>query len=163
MNDEEVMLQAIRITLRLLAQRIGQLAEQIKDLEGRLARLAERHTPQLLTVVGIGPNTAVTSLITVGDNPERLGNEASFAARCGVSPVERSSASRQFRRLNRGRDRQASAALHRTVQTRLRFDPRTQNYYERRIKEGKTRREIVRCLIGEVSMLRPNPWAVTPR
>ncbi len=51
-----------------------------------------------------------------------------------------------FRRLNRGGDRQANAALHRIVFTRLRVDPRTQDYYERRIKEGKTQREIARCL-----------------
>lgn len=145
-DGEEAVLQATRDTLCLLAQRIGQLTEQIEDLEDRLVRLVERHAPQLLAVVGIGPDTAVTLLITVGDNPERLGSEASFAALCGVSPVERSSGSRQYRRLNRGGDRQANAALHRIVQTRLRFDPRTQDYYERRIKEGKTRREIVRCL-----------------
>ncbi|WP_405845389.1 IS110 family transposase [Streptomyces platensis] len=96
--------------------------------------------------MGIGPDTAVTSLITIGDNPERLGSEASFAALCGASPVERSSGTRQYRRLNRGGDRQANAALHRIVQTRLRFDPRTRDYYERRTKEGKTRRVIVRCL-----------------
>ncbi|WP_457756354.1 IS110 family transposase [Streptomyces mirabilis] len=97
-------------------------------------------------LVGIGPDTAVALLITVGDNPERLDSEASFAALCGVSPVERSSGRRQYRRLNRGGDRQANAALHRIVFTRLRVDPRTQDYYERRIKEGKARREIVRCL-----------------
>ncbi|MFG2831290.1 transposase [Streptomyces sp. NPDC048434] len=134
------------MTLGLLTQRIGQLTDQIQDLEGRLARLVERHAPQLLNVVGIGPDTAVTLLITMEANPERLHSEASFAALCGVSPVERSSGTRQYRRLNRGGDRQANAALHRIVQTRLRFDPRTQNYYERRTKEGKTRREIVRCL-----------------
>lgn len=50
------------------------------------------------------------------------------------------------RRLNHGGDRQANAALHRIVFTRLRFDPRTQAYYERRTQEGKTRREIIRCL-----------------
>ncbi len=81
--------------------------------------------------------------------------QASMPWLARASPVERSSGSRQYRRLNRGGDRQANAALHRIVQTRLRFDPRTRDYYERRIKEGKTRREIVRCLIGEVSMLRP--------
>ncbi|GAA2590397.1 hypothetical protein Stube_09610 [Streptomyces tubercidicus] len=75
--------------------------------------------------MGIGPDTAVTLLITMGDNPERLHSEASFAALCGVSPVERSSGTRQYRRLNRGGDRQANAALRRIVQTRLRFDPRT--------------------------------------
>lgn len=142
----ESVVQATRITLGLLAHRIGQLSEEVRDVEARLTRLVERHAPQLLDVVGIGPDTAVTLLITVGDNPERLDSEASFAALCGVSPVERSSGRRQFRRLNRGGDRQANAALHRIVFTRLRVDPRTQDYYERRIKEGKTRREIVRCL-----------------
>ncbi|WP_405633190.1 transposase [Streptomyces sp. NBC_00016] len=71
---------------------------------------------------------------------------ASFAALFGVSPVERSSGRRQFRRLNRGGDRQANVALHRIVFIRLRVDPRTPDYYERRIKEDKTRREIVRRL-----------------
>lgn len=102
--------------------------------------------PQLLDVVGIGPDTVVASLITVGDNPERLDSEASFAALSGVSPAERYSGRRQLRRLNRGGDRQANAALHRIVFTRLRVDPQTQDCYERRIKEGKIRREISRCL-----------------
>ncbi|MFE9493411.1 transposase [Streptomyces collinus] len=82
----------------------------------------------------------------MGDNPERLSTEASFAALCGVSPVEYSSGRRSTRRLNYGGDRQANAALHRIVFTRLRHDPRTQAYYERRTQEGKTRREIIRCL-----------------
>jgi transposase len=145
-DGEEAVLRATRTTLCLPARRIGQLTEQIHDLEGRLARPVERHAPQLLAVVGIGPDTAVTLLVTVGDSPERLGSEASFAALCGVSPVERSSGSRQYRRLNRGGDRQADAALHRIVQTRLRFDRRTQDSYERRVKEGRIRRDIVRCL-----------------
>ncbi|MBP2053948.1 transposase [Streptomyces griseochromogenes] len=112
----------------------------------RLTRLVERHTPQLLIPVGIGPDSAVTLLITVGDNPERLNTEASFAALCGVSPIKYSSGPRTSRRLNRGGDRQANAALHRIVFTRLRVDPRTQAYFERRTQEGKTRREIIRCL-----------------
>ncbi|MEW9518143.1 transposase [Streptomyces tubercidicus] len=58
----------------------------------------------------------------MGDNPERLCSEASFAALCGVSPVEHSSGRQRRHRLNRGGDRQANAALHRIVQTRLRFD-----------------------------------------
>ncbi|MFE0509599.1 transposase [Streptomyces sp. NPDC058964] len=56
-------------------------------------------------MAGTGPDTAVTSLITVGDNPERLGSDVSFAALCGVSPAER------------------SAGGHRIVQTRLQRRP----------------------------------------
>jgi transposase len=137
---------ATHMTLRMLAERIEQLTGQIDELNQRLTRLVERHAPQLLTPVGIGPDSAVTLLITMGDNPERLNTEASFAALCGVSPIEYSSGRRSTRRLNHGGDRQANAALHRIVFTRLRHDPRTQAYYERRTQEGKTRREIVRCL-----------------
>jgi transposase len=96
--------------------------------------------------VGIGPDSAVTLLITMGDNPERLNTEASFAALCGVSAIEYSSGCWTSRRLNHRGDRRANAALHRIVFTRLRFDPRTQACYERRTQEGKTRREIIRCL-----------------
>lgn len=108
------------------------------------------------------------------DNPERPASEASFAAPCDVSTVERSSGPRRFRRLSRGGDRQANAALRRVVVTRLRVDPRTQDhherrikqdYHERRIKEGKTRRDVVRRLerhaarevVHPVEQLRPAP------
>ncbi|MFD9504861.1 transposase [Streptomyces sp. NPDC060035] len=74
------------------------------------------------------------------DNSERLTTEASFAALCGVSPIEHSSGRRSSCRLNHGGDRQANAALYRMVFTRLRLDPRTQACYERRTQERKTRR-----------------------
>ncbi|MFE0177165.1 IS110 family transposase [Streptomyces sp. NPDC059002] len=138
--------QATRVTLCLLAQRIGQLTGQIRDLERRLAALVKRHYPQLLVPVGIGPDSAATLLITMGDNLERLRSEASFASLCGASPVEYSTGGQRRYRLNRGGDRRANAALYRIVLTRLRWDPRTQAYYERRVAEGRTRREVIRCL-----------------
>ncbi|MFD9601302.1 IS110 family transposase [Streptomyces sp. NPDC059970] len=145
-GQSDAMGQATRVTLCLLAQRIEGLTRQMRDLEKRLAGLVERHFPQLLIPVGIGPDSAATLLITMGDNPERLRSEASFAALCGVSPVEYSSGLQRRHRLNRGGDRRANAALYRIVQSRLRFDAGTRRYYERRIAEGKTRREIIRCL-----------------
>ncbi|MFF8017032.1 transposase [Streptomyces sp. NPDC007929] len=104
-----------------------------------------RRTPCSTPVV-TSPDSAVTLLITMGDNPERLNTKASFAALCGVSPIEYSFGRRRTRRLNYGGDRQANAALHRIVFTRLRHGPRIQAYYERRPQEGKTRRESIRCL-----------------
>jgi transposase len=94
-GDEDAVTQATHMTLRMLAERIEQLTGQIDELNQRLTRLVERHAPQLLTPVGIGPDSAVTLLITMGDNPERLNTEASFAALCGVSPIEYSSGRRR--------------------------------------------------------------------
>lgn len=80
------------------------------------------------------------------DIPERLTSEGSYAAFCGTSPTAASSGKTQRRRLNRGVDRQANAAIYRIVITRLRWDARTQEYLQRRLSEGKTRREAIRCL-----------------
>lgn len=95
---------------------------------------------------GVGPDTAAALLITAEDNPDRLHNEASFAALCGTSPIEASSGKTQRRRLNRGGDRQANCALHTIVLSRLRWDARSRAYVTRRMAEGKTRREALRCL-----------------
>lgn len=133
-------------TLRLLARRIQQLTDEARDLEKRIRDAVAAHCPQLLERVGVGPDCAAALLIAAGDNPERLRREASFAALCGVSPVEASSGKTQRRRLNRGGDRQANAALYRIVLSRLRWDQHTRDYLERRLTEGKTRREAIRCI-----------------
>jgi transposase len=100
----------------------------------------------LLTRRGIGPDNAAALLIAAGDNPDRLRSEASFAALCGVSPVEASSGPTSRRRLNRGGDRQTNTALYRIALSRLRWDTRTHDYLNHRTTEGKTRREAIRCL-----------------
>lgn len=145
-NDTDPVARATRFTLRVLAERIEQLRAQAQVLEGRLSDLVRCHHPRLIDAVGIGPHSAAVLLTAMGDNSDRLRGEASFAALCGVSPVEYSSGNRQHRRLNRGGNRQANAALHRIVLSRLRWDARTQAYYERRVMQGKTRREVIRCL-----------------
>jgi len=133
-------------TLHLLAQRIEQLTAQIHDLVGHITDTITRHCPTLLTHRGIGPDNAAALLITAGDNPDRLHSEASFAALCGVNPLEASSGKTTRHRLNRGGDRQANTALYRIALSRLRWDTRTRDYLTRRITEGKTRREAIRCL-----------------
>jgi transposase len=85
-------------------------------------------------------------LVTAGDNPERIRSEAAWAHLCGVAPIEASSGKVVRLRLNRGGDRQANNALWGIVLTRLRNDPRTQAYMERRLKEGRSKKEIIRVL-----------------
>jgi transposase len=137
---------AAAYTLRLLACRILSLASEVRELEQHIADAVLAHTPQLTQQQGIGPDSAAALLITAGDNPGRLHSEASFAALCGVSPVEASSGRTSRRRLNRGGDRQANAALYRIALSRLRWDQPTRQYMDKRITEGKTKREAMRCL-----------------
>lgn len=156
---------AAACTLRLLARRISQLTQEVADLEAQITAVLTTHAPELLDTYGAGPDTAAALLIAAGDNPERLRTEASFAALCGVSPIEASSGKTQRHRLNRGGDRQANCALHTIVLSRLRWDPRTRHYLDRRIADGKTRREAVRCLkryvAREIYQIIKNPQRAT--
>jgi transposase len=120
-------------------------AEQAR-LDAAMAALVTSTLPALLSKDGVGPQSAAALLITTGDNPARIRRESGFAAMCGVSPVDCSSGKQERHRLNQGGDRQANSALWRIVQTRLQYDPRTQAYLDKRTKDGKTRKEITRCL-----------------
>jgi transposase len=137
---------ASRRTLCFLARRIQSLSIEIRQLERLITDEVNATRPELLDQFGVGHDSAAILLIAAGDNPERLRTEASFAALCGVTPVERSSGKTQRRRLNRGGNRQANAALFRIALTRLRADPRTRAYVQRRTNNGLTKREILRCL-----------------
>jgi transposase len=158
----------IAYTLRLLARRIQHLTAEINDLTGRITDAVECRAPQLLQRRGVGPDSAAALLITAGDNPQRLDHDAAFAALCGASPIQASSGKTRRHRLNRGGDRQANAALYRIALTRLRCDPRTRNYLDRRTTEGKTRREAIRCIKRYIareiySLIRNAPTLATVR
>ena len=133
-------------TLRLLARRYQALTAEIQQLDTEIRPLCARVNPALLSAPGVGPDTAAALLVTAGDNPERMRTEASFAALCGASPVQASSGPIVRHRLNRGGDRQANNALWRIATTRMRSDQPTIEYVQRRQSEGKTRKEIIRCL-----------------
>lgn len=137
---------AIAAALRSLAQRHKQLTEEITELEARLETIVERAAPALLATKGVGVVTAAQLLVTAGDNPDRLRNEAAFAALCGASPIPASSGKTTRHRLNRGGDRQANAALHRIALVRMSCDQRTKDYVARKRAEGHSNKEILRCL-----------------
>jgi transposase len=137
---------ATMYTLRRLAQRIQTLTTEERELQQQITAVLNACAPQLLQRHGIGPDSASALLVTAGDNPDRLHGEASFAALCGVSPIEASSGKTRRRRLNRGGDRSANAALYRIALTRARSDQATRDYLDRRTADGKTRREAIRCI-----------------
>ena len=93
------------------------------------------------------PLTVAELLILCGDNPTRIRSEAAFAKLCGACPIPASSGRTTGRhRLYRGGHRQANAALYRTVIVRMRFHQPTRDYVARRSADGRTKREIIRCL-----------------
>ncbi len=85
-------------------------------------------------------------LIVAGDNADRVRSEPAWARLLGVAPIPASSGMTTRHRLNRGGHRQANAALYRAVIVRMQFHEPTKVYVARRTAEGKTKREIIRCL-----------------
>ena len=137
---------AAMLALRTLARRYQALDAEITALDSELDRLTATAAPGLLALFGVGPDVASALLIAAGDNPRRLRSEAAFSMLCGSSPIEASSGKTTRHRLNRGGDRQANAALYRIVIVRLRWHQPTKDYVARRTAEGKSKKEIIRCL-----------------
>jgi transposase len=145
-RSPDVVTAATKAALSSLAHRVADLEEEISDLDAMITPLLKDTAPELLAVYGVGIDTAAALLVAAGDNPERLRSEAAWAHLCGVSPLEASSGKVTRHRLNRGGDRQANRALWHIVITRLASDPRTQAYMERRVKDGRSKREAIRML-----------------
>ena len=133
--------------LRSLARRWLALADEIALHDRHLARLTAETSPTLREGFAVGPNTAAAMLIVFGDNPERIRSEAAFAKLCGACPIPASSGMTTGRhRLYRGGHRHANAALHRVVVVRMRYHRPTIDYVLRRTADGRTKRDIIRCL-----------------
>lgn len=137
---------ATKVTLRVLARRWQALTTELADLDELILPLVAALNPDLLARNGVGPDTAGQLLVTAGNNPGRLRSEAATAALTGTSPVPASSGRTHRHRLNRGGDRHANAAIYRIVLCRMRWDPRTRAYVQRRTTEGLSKKDIIRCL-----------------
>jgi transposase len=137
---------AAKLALRCLAERYQLLSAEVATLDTELDRLTAKAAPGLVALFGVGPDSAGALLVAAGDNPGRLRSDAAFSMLCGASPIQASSGKTIRHRLNRGGDRQANAALHRIVVVRLRWHQPTRDYMARRLTEGKSKAEIIRCL-----------------
>jgi transposase len=138
---------ATKASLSSLAHRIKSLDVEIAGLDEKIEPLIAAAAPDLLALFGVGPDTAASLLIAAGDNPERLHSEAAWAHLCGVAPVPAGSGKTSGRlRHHQGGNRQANSALWRIVMVRIAHDPETTHYFERRVKEGRSKREVIRIL-----------------
>ncbi|HLY48831.1 MAG TPA: IS110 family transposase [Solirubrobacteraceae bacterium] len=126
-------------------RRIRELTRAERALERELAAAIKQLRPDLLAEEGIGPTTAAM-LIGRTAGAQRFPTDGHFARQAGAAPIPASSGRTSRVRLNRGGDRQLNCALHRIAVTKARIDPATRAYLDRKLAEGKTRREAYRCL-----------------
>lgn len=137
--------QATKAALRSVAIRAQHLELETRTLRKQLDELTQAVAPTTSAVFGLGPDTVSALLVTIGDNPDRLRSEAAFAHLCGVAPIPASSGKTNRHRLHRGGDRTGNRALHIATVVRLRYDPRSRAYAERRTIQGLSMPEIIRC------------------
>ena len=143
---EDLAVHTARAEAVRLAKRIVHLDQELAGNRTRISDLIqESRAAVLLDKVGIGPVT-VAVVYAAWSHAGRVRSEAAFAALAGVSPIPASSGNTTRHRLNRGGDRRLNRALHMAVVTRMTHDPDTRAYVERRRAEGRTTKEIRRCL-----------------
>ena len=131
--------------LRALARRVPPCRPKPPDTSARSERSCEPGAPTCSTRPGIGPIDAAV-VLTAWSHPGRCRSDAAFAMLAGAAPIPASSGKTVRHRLNRSGDRQLNRALHNIALCRMRYDPATRAYADRRRADGKTDREIRRCL-----------------
>ena len=137
----------------LVRDRIAELMrldERITAVTKELVAKIDETDTRLTRLKGIGFVLAAKILGEVGD-PRRIRSAAAFAMLTGTAPLPASSGSTNRHRLNRGGNRQLNCALYQMATTLCRCDPETKAYMARRIAEGKTRKEALRCLKRHLS------------
>ncbi len=131
--------------LRSTARRALACEAEAGDLESALELIVQRVAPELLAEPGVGVMSAAR-ILNAWSHPGRIRTEAAFAQLAGVSPIPASSGQTVRHRLNRSGDRQLNRAMHTIVLSRLQHHQETRAYADRRRAEGRTDREIKRCL-----------------
>jgi hypothetical protein len=133
------------LALRSVARRVLQLTAEERELAGEIERITRELAPQLLEQPGVGP-LAAAQLVLSWSHPGRISSEAAFARLAGAAPIPACSGQTIRYRLDRSGDRRLNRALHMILVTRRRTHPATIAYINRRVQEGKSRREATRCL-----------------
>jgi transposase len=131
--------------MRHQIRRLRELVRETRALERELLLLVRRLQPRLLEIHGVSTLTAAKLIAEIVDI-ERFASPAKLARLAGVAPIPASSGARHRMRLHRGGNRQLNSAFHRIAITQIRDYPPAKNYIARKLTEGKTKREAIRCL-----------------
>lgn len=145
-RSEDIGVKVARREAVYLAQGVLRLDKDLAANKTEITELVKAsEAAELLDKVGYGPISTARVYVAYSHHG-RIRSEAAFAALAGVNPIPASSGNTSRHRLNRHGDRQLNRALHNIAMSRKRWHPESVTYYERRISEGKTKREALRCL-----------------
>ena len=139
-------IQATKIGMKRLGERIRDLDEEIRAADKDLTILVAAAAPTLVAAHGIGTHTAARLIITAGGNPDRIHSSPAFTRLCGAAPIPVASGKTHRMRLHRGGDRQANRALHMIVIGRMKNHAPTKAFVQRKLAEGKSKRDAIRAL-----------------
>jgi transposase len=142
-------------------KRIRELTSAIAKLHRELATLVANYRPALLSLPGCGVLCAAKAIGETGA-AQRFPTAAKYARICGAAPIPASSGNTHHHRLDRGGNRQLNAVLHRIAITQIRAHPPAQNYLQRKLAQGKTKNDAIRCLKRQIAttlwaLLQPDP------
>jgi transposase len=129
---------------------IRHLEQRIAAVEARIKTAVAQANTSLLELFGVGPVLAATFLGEVGD-VRRFPSKHHFAAHTGNAPLEASSGQVVRHRLSRAGDRKLNHALYMMAMVQVRRPSAGQAYYRRKLAEGKSPREALRCLKRRLS------------
>ena len=138
-----------RLALELLAD-LRRLDRDIATARRRVSDAVLASGTSLLELHGVGPIVAGFVLGHIGD-PARFPTPARFASYNGTAPIEASSGPRRRHRLNPRGNRKLNHALHLAAVTQVRHDTPGRAYYQRKITEGKSKKEALRALKRRIS------------
>jgi transposase len=138
--------QAVKYALRELGRRVFNLTAEINATEKHITRLVETVAPTTSALPQVGPVTVAQLLITAGQNIDRFPSEAAFARLCGVAPIPVSSGKTHRMRLHRGGNRRVNRAIYLVTICRLRYDPRSQAYCDKKRAQGHSSADAIRSL-----------------
>jgi transposase len=148
-------------------KRIRELTGAIDQLRAELASLVRAHRPALLAVPGCGVLCAAKAIGETAGG-QRFATASKFARLAGAAPINASSGEHIRHRYDQGGNRQLNATLHRIAITQIRTHQPARDYYTRKLAEGKSRREALRCLKRQIATtlwkhLQPDPTNISSR
>jgi transposase len=147
--------------MRAQVRRLRELTRAANTLQRELLALVRGLQPRLLTLPGVGTLTAAKLIAEIA-GIERFRDQAKLARLAGIAPIPASSGEHTRYRLDRGGNRQLNAAVHRIAVTQLRCHQPAHDYIARRLKDGKTKREALRCLKRHLIRTIYNTMTPTP-